>query len=61
LIKHDRAKLNAFMAEPFSYRHAVLIELAKDGGIPRWQWISRGAREPWRRVFEARSNPDAPG
>lgn len=43
-VGRDRKKLQAFMAEPFSYQHAVLIEIPEDGGIPYWQWLSGGQR-----------------
>jgi hypothetical protein len=36
----DREKPRAFMGNPFCYQHAAFVVLPRDGGFPRWEWIT---------------------
>ena len=36
----DRAKLRAFLMEPFCYQHAAFLTLPADGACPTLEWIT---------------------
>lgn len=44
----DRAKLRAFMEDPFSYQLGVFLILLRDGSMPKLEWFAVGIIPPAR-------------